>query len=115
MHLGDRRVMWLLQSQGCQLRTQSRSAEFTFLRGLCLSKHRIDLLGNMFVGYIHPFCQGHDFSRGMWVTMAARATCIIKKCHVCSNYNNYVIIVPIALKLGMWVGTHQAMHFHVSR
>ena len=37
-----------------------------------------------------------------------------KGCQFCNNYDNLVITGPIALKFRMQVGTHQAMHFHVS-
>ena len=51
----------------------------------------------------------------MWVTPTARAKCNNKRCQICSHYNNSAITGAISLKLGMLVGTHQAMHSYVLR
>ena len=44
-------------------------------------------------------------------------TCKMQKEEVpnCSHFNNLVITVAISLKLGIQLGTHQAMHSHVLR
>ena len=51
----------------------------------------------------------------MWVTPSARAKYNNKRCQIRSHFSNSVITGAISLKLGIHVGTHQAMHSHVLR
>ena len=55
------------------------------------------------------------YSRCMWVTPSARAKYNNRRCQICSHFSNSVITGAISLKLGIQVGTHQAMHSHVLR
>ena len=49
------------------------------------------------------------------MTPTARAKYNNKRCQICSHFSNSVITGAISLKLGIQVGTHQAMHSHVLR
>ena len=87
----------------------------TLLRGFYLSNRWVDWPAVFFAGYPHSSCQVLDYCRCMWVTPNARATCKIKGCQFDNNYDDSVITGPIMLKLRMHVGTHLAVHFHVSQ